>query len=123
LSNSDILKSLYTALASDDVKAAAQYLDPKLVLHMPLQKDYVEDFLSFFRDVKASFPDVAYNLEITVEQAELVAESVTMTGTLSGAPFHGLPADSSKVQVRSVTISRIADGRIAERWETTTGWP
>ena len=111
MANADIVKQLYAALASEDAKAAAQYLDPKLVLHAPLRgASYVDDLLG------------AYTVEVTVEAADMVADSVTMTGTLQGVPWQGLPADGSKVNVRSVTISRIADGRIAERWTTTTGW-
>lgn len=123
MANADIVKQLYVALASEDAKAAAQYIDPKLVLHTPLRgASYVDDLLGFFGAVKASFPDVAYTLEVAVEAADMVADSVTMTGTLQGVPWQGLQADGSKVSVRSVTISRIADGRIAERWTTTTGW-
>lgn len=123
MSNADLIRAFYKSLTSADTKSAAKYLDPKLQLHVPTHKNAVEDLLTFFAAVRASFPDVAYTVDVTVEQASLVAESVTMTGTLTGSPFQGLPADGSKVTLRSVTISRVENGLISERWETTTGWP
>ena len=67
------------------------------------------------RRILAGFPDACNTLDEIVAEADRVVVRWTMTGTHGGDGL-GFPATGRAVRLEGVTISRIADGRIAEHW-------
>jgi len=67
--------------------------------------------------VLASFPDY-----MTTTEGELIAENDrvverwTCTGTFTGAPYQGTPANGMSFSVTGISIYRLADGKIVEHW-------
>ena len=62
-----------------------------------------------------SFPDAQTKTEDLIAEGDKVAERYLFTGTNAG-PFMGAPATGRKVQIESMSIYRIANGKIVEHW-------
>ncbi len=64
----------------------------------------------------ASFPDNRYMTDDLIAEGDYVVERWTTTGTMSGSPFMGMPANGKKFKVSGVSIYRINNGKIVEHW-------
>ena len=62
-----------------------------------------------------SFADWRFDVEDLLCDGDKVVARVTMRGT-NKADFLGMPAASKEIAVGGITISRIAGGKIVERW-------
>lgn len=62
-----------------------------------------------------SFPDLRFSIEQTVVEGDRIASHLVMVGSHQGT-WMGIPASGKKVQIRMMTIHRIAGGKIAEDW-------
>lgn len=67
-----------------------------------------------------AFPDLHTEIRHIVDRDDIVASHWTCTGTHLG-PFYDLPITGKKVLITGMTFCRIADGRIAEEWESWSG--
>jgi steroid delta-isomerase-like uncharacterized protein len=63
-----------------------------------------------------AFPDLTRDIEDQVAEGDRVATRSIMRGTQKG-DLPELPSKGKKIEVRSVVIYRIADGKITEAWE------
>jgi steroid delta-isomerase-like uncharacterized protein len=63
-----------------------------------------------------AFPDLIRDIEDEVAEGDRVSVRSLLTGTQKG-DLPSLPARGKKIEVRSIVIYRIADGKIAEGWE------
>ena len=64
----------------------------------------------------AMFPDSRYATDDLIAEGDYVVERWTQTGTHSGAPFMGAPANGKKFKVSGVSIYRINNDKIVEHW-------
>ncbi len=64
----------------------------------------------------ASFPDNRVTTDDLIAEGDYVVERWTNTGTLSGAPFMGTPANGKKFKVSGISIYRINNDKIVEHW-------
>lgn len=71
-------------------------------------KEHVSDWLD-------SFPDLRFRIEQTIAERDRVASHLVMEGTHQGT-WMGIPPTGTRVQIRMITIHRIANGKIAEDW-------
>jgi predicted ester cyclase len=71
--------------------------------------------------LRAEFPNFGF-IEDLFSAEDRVAASVTVRGTHDGE-FHGPTCHRQAIRVTSVGIFRIAEGRIAEHWVSSTSWP
>ena len=62
-----------------------------------------------------SFPDLRFRIEQMLEDGDRVASHLVMEGTHQ-ATWLGIAPSGKRVQIRMMTIHRIADGKIAEDW-------
>ena len=67
---------------------------------------------------KKAFPDLRMSVEDMVADGDKVAVLWTFHGTHTGAGYEGLPPTGTPVELRGITIWRIADGRIQEEWSS-----
>jgi steroid delta-isomerase-like uncharacterized protein len=70
------------------------------------------------RAEKKAFPDLRMSVEDMVADGDKVAVLWTFHGTHTGAGYEGLPPTGTPVELRGITIWRIADGRIREEWSS-----
>ena len=76
-----------------------------------------EQYVNDIRKTIAVFPDYAWELRHTVEQAPWLAVHLHDMGTRHHT-FLGAPGDQSPVETDEFAMYRITDGRIAELWGT-----
>ena len=64
----------------------------------------------------ASFPDLAVATEDMIAESDKVVERWVQSGTHTGAPFMGAPANGKRFSVAGMSIYRIINGKIVEHW-------
>jgi predicted ester cyclase len=65
----------------------------------------------------ASFPDRTMTIEDIVGEGDRVAVRTTVRGTNTGGlPWMGIPANGAKFEIESLSLYRVADGRVVEHW-------
>lgn len=116
--NADVLHRFVAAFNAKDEDALGKILTPDVVDHhlppgLPAGIDGLKTWLGI---VWAAF-DAKLNLDDVVAAGDRVASRWTFAGTRIGE-FNGLPASGREFSVQGMSIEHIADGRIAERWET-----
>ena len=85
--------------------------------------DYLGDLLSptladFKKDLerfRRAFPDARFTIHDMVGEGDKVVDRYTISGTHEAAAF-GIEATHRQVAVAGITIVRIEDGRVVERW-------
>ena len=65
---------------------------------------------------RTAFPDLRVDIHDLVAENDLVVVRATFTGTSRG-PLMGAPPTGKPVQIASMVIVRLRDGRFVERWE------
>jgi len=68
------------------------------------------------RAFRAAFPDLAYTVEETMAERDLVMARFSARGTHTGAAFLGVEPTGREVAYTGTDINRIVDGRIVESW-------
>jgi predicted ester cyclase len=67
-----------------------------------------------------AFPDLRFTLEDIVAEVDKVVYRASATGTHKGE-FMGIASTGKRVTFTSIVISRIADGKFQEDWESFDG--
>ena len=62
-----------------------------------------------------SFPDLRFNVEQMIAERDRVVSQLVMEGTHQGT-WMGISPTGKRLQVRMITIHRIANSKIAEDW-------
>ena len=62
-----------------------------------------------------SFPGLRFTIEQMISEGDRVVSQLVMEGTHQGA-WMGIAPTGRKLQIRMVTVHRIAEGKIAEDW-------
>jgi steroid delta-isomerase-like uncharacterized protein len=83
-------------------------LDP-----LPGQRQGREGLKEVIAMMRATFPDIHWVTEETIEEGEKVVSRFTWTGTHRGT-FLGIPATGRSVSVKGVVIDRIVGGRMTD---------
>lgn len=65
---------------------------------------------------RTAFPDLRVEIHDLVAEGDRVVVRATMTGTSRG-PLMGAVPTGKPVQISSIVIVRLRDGRFVERWE------
>jgi predicted ester cyclase len=68
--------------------------------------------------MRSAFSDLNVAVEQSLESGDLACAHVTITGKHTGE-FMGVPASDRSVEVESIDIIRIEDGKCAEHWGVT----
>lgn len=75
-----------------------------------------EGFKSFVGMYQAAFQDATVTIDDQIAEADRVVSRWTGRGTHTGE-LMGIAPTGKEVTVSGITVSRLADGRIAEEWE------
>ena len=78
----------------------------------------VENFRQEIMRVRSVFPDIAMTTIHLLADGDKVVEHFQVRGTHTGE-FMGIAATGKKVEFSGITIVRIANGKLAERWNIT----
>jgi steroid delta-isomerase-like uncharacterized protein len=100
---------LVDELTTDD------FVDHEEFPGQPAGKEGVKYFVNAMRD---AFPDIKAEVGLTLESGDLAAAHVTFRGTHKGE-FMGVPATETAVEIETIDIIRVEDGKCAEHWGVT----
>jgi predicted ester cyclase len=98
-----------------DADALDEVLSPDFVIHQPGTPPDLESFKQFLPMFRAAFPDMSYTVEDMIAEGDMVVDRLTWQATHQGE-LMGIPPTGNLVTVTEMHISRIADGKIVERW-------
>lgn len=114
--NKAVVRRFLEVYSRGDLDGAVEVLSPDIVVHgfpgLPPGRVAYKGIGAMFR---AAFPDARNIVEDQVAEGDKVATRETFRGTHQG-DFMGIPATGKEVVMRAMTIDRIADGKIVERW-------
>ncbi len=113
--NKRIVTTVFSAAWNHgDFTPAEKYIDEDIVDHFDNSQG-IEAFKDVIKGFRAAFPDVQVPWHREIAEGDLVAHQWRMTGTHQAA-FQGIPPTGRKLAWTGITIVRIADGKIVERW-------
>jgi steroid delta-isomerase-like uncharacterized protein len=107
------------ALNRGDVSVADQVFAADGVIHINGSADRnlsVAGFKQMMTGLLAAFPDLRLTIEDQIVAGDKVATRWVAEGTHT-APLGNVPATGRRVRVDGQILDRVADGRVAERWE------
>jgi len=96
-----------------------ELFSPSYVHHTPDVPGYTMDFQDFRKrelQLVNAFPNFRYSIEDQIAEGDKVTTRSIMTGTHTGN-LPNIPATGRKVEVRSIVIHRIKNGKFEEGWE------
>jgi steroid delta-isomerase-like uncharacterized protein len=98
-----------------DELSTEDFVDHEEFPGQPSGREGVKYFVTAMRD---AFPDIKADIGLTLESGDLAAAQVTFRGTHKGE-FMGVPATETAVEIETIDIIRIEDGKCAEHWGVT----
>lgn len=114
--NKAVVRECYVAAAAGDSARLSEILDPAFVIHAPEDHHGVDGLLAMVGAVQEGLPDLKVRIDAQFADGDYVTTRFTASGTHDGSLF-GNPATGRPVELSGITVSRCADGRIAEEWE------
>jgi len=115
----DFIQALFTR---GELEAVDEYLAPEFVDHNPTipgQTGDRESMRSAGALFRAAFPDWRSTVEDLIAADDMVVERFTARGTHQGELMH-IPATGRAVALSGINIFRLRDGKIVERWGSST---
>ena len=116
--NKHLIRSLLAEIDRGNDNVAEAYYSAEYVDHTPtsVRRQAGRDGLGgTFAALRRAFPDTRHTIEDLVAEGDRVVARVSARATHTGDLFGHAPT-GRVVSLTSITIYRIVDGRIAERW-------
>jgi len=120
MTNADIVRRVAEEPWSGDYSSIDELVAPEYIGHDPAMPDTIgpQGVKDFYDQFKAAYPDGKLTIQQQIGEGDYVASRWIGTGTQQGE-LMGVAPTGKQVTVTGITISRIADGKIAEEW---TNW-
>ena len=114
--NTTIVRQCFAEASRGNRAALEEILAPDFVIHIPDDHEGVDGLLGMVQVFRSAIPDMTVTVDHQFADGDYVASRFTVRGTHEGELF-GAPPTNRQVVVHGITLSRCADGRIAEEWE------
>ncbi len=100
-----------------DVSKFDKYVQPDAILHnaYPATGSDINAWKDRVRMFAAAFSDMHVTIHDQIAEGDKVVTRTVWSGTHSGT-FRGIPATGLRVSADEIQITRMRDGRVAERW-------
>jgi predicted ester cyclase len=98
-----------------DVDILDEVLAPEFVYHSPGAPPDLGGFKQSLLMLRAAFPDMRSTVEDLFAEGDKVADLMTWRATHQGE-LMGIPPTGNTVRGTEMHISRIAEGKLVERW-------
>lgn len=112
-----VVRQYIDAWNKQDLAAVGDLLLPDFIRHDANLPDVegAQAELEFIASVVKAFPDLDLNIDQLITQDNFVVVRLAIRGTHEN-PFMGVPATRRSIDVKSMEIIRLAEGKIAEQW-------
>jgi predicted SnoaL-like aldol condensation-catalyzing enzyme len=116
MSNKHLPRLFAQALNEKRVELFDEFVHPDYKNHNPQVQPGLAGVKAFFRHYLDSFPDTKVVVEDVIEEGDRISGRFTYRGTFRN-PFMGYRPNRALVQLRSIDIWRVKDGKFAEHWD------
>jgi predicted SnoaL-like aldol condensation-catalyzing enzyme len=116
MSNKHLPRLFAQALNEKRVELFDQFIHPEYDNHNPQVQPGQSGVKAFFRHYLDAFPDTKVVMEDVIEEGDRISARFTYQGTFTNS-FMGYRPNSAAVQLRSIDIWRVKDGKFAEHWD------
>lgn len=100
-----------------DLSVVDQLIAPNALDHSPLAtEEGSEGFKRIITAFRAAMPDTRMTVEDEIYFSDRVVHRWRVEGTHTGAPLFGVAPSGNPIVLTGITIVRIQDGLIQERW-------
>jgi steroid delta-isomerase-like uncharacterized protein len=115
--NKVLVRRFWQAFEDSDQAALNEVLSTDLVAHSTGSSDAQtrEQHLQGVKAFTASFSERHFAVDELIAEGDTVATRTTMRGVHT-ADWNGIPASGRRFESTGITIERIRDGKIIERW-------
>ena len=115
--NKVLVRRYVEAIHAGNIDEGEELLTSDFNFHMPGAPGPLnrEAFRQLFTGLLAAFPDLVITNEGFVAEGDKVAGRWITSGTHQGELW-GIPPTGKRVEITSMDINCIADGKMAERW-------
>lgn len=116
--NKALVRQLFEEVINPgDLDRAGTLVATDFVEHnpMPEQAPGLAGFKQVVTSLRAAFPDFHLTTDELVAEADPVSVRLTARGTHQGV-FQGIPPTGRRVAWEGISMLRITDGKITERW-------
>ena len=113
--NKALVRRLVDASVASDQAALKELLAPDFVAYQTYGTQDREAFLQHLNGFLVAFSDNHFTVEEQVAEGDKVVTRTTWHATHS-SDFQGLPPTGKQIAISGITIERIKDGKIVERW-------
>lgn len=112
-----VVRRFWKAFEANDEATLKTVLSADLIAQSPSSSNSQDRqiHLQGISAFNAAFSDRQFTIDELIAEGDAVATRVTMKGVHSG-DFQGLPATGKSIRATGLTIERINDGHIVERW-------
>jgi predicted SnoaL-like aldol condensation-catalyzing enzyme len=104
------------ALNEKRVELFDEFIHPEYKNHNPQVQPGPAGVKAFFEHYLNAFPDTQVVMEDVIEEGDRISARFTYQGTFTN-PFMGYRPNRAPVQMASIDIWRVRDGKLAEHWE------
>ena len=116
--NKAIARRFFECWVEGDLDGFDEIVAPDVIDHDPYNPhggeglDGLKKFVAMYRE---AFPDINFTIEDQVAEGDMVATRWVGTGTMKGE-LMGLEPNGKQSTVPGISIDRIENGKIVERW-------
>jgi predicted SnoaL-like aldol condensation-catalyzing enzyme len=115
-SNKHLPRLFAQALNEKRIELFDEFIHPEYNNHNPQVQPGPAGVQAFFRHYLDAFPDTKVVIQDVIEENDRISARFTYDGTLR-KPFVGYRPNSAPVQLRSIDIWRVKDGKFVEHWD------
>ena len=117
IQNKEIVRRFFEAFDANDHAALKEVTAPDLVAHLPGAPgpQNREGMLQGISAFNAAFSDRKLTIHDLIAEGEKVSARTSVTATHTG-DYMGQPRTGKQIVIKALTIERIKDGKIVERW-------
>lgn len=114
--NKALVRRFFTAVENGDFDVFDEIVAENYDDHLPGQSPGRETLKSYFRSLRAAFPDLRLPISQIIAEGDRVAVLNSVQGTHRGA-FLGIAPAGRRVDAPAFQLYRVEGGRLAEHWE------
>src|SRR5215472_17007775 len=116
MSNKHLPRLFAQALNEKRVELFDEFIHPEYNNHNAYVEPGPAGVKAFFRNYLEAFPDTKVVMDDVIEEGDRISARFTYNGTFSKA-FMGYRPNGAAVQMRSIDIWRVEDGKFVEHWD------
>jgi predicted SnoaL-like aldol condensation-catalyzing enzyme len=116
MSNKDLARLFAQALNDKRVELFDEFIHPEYNNHNPQVQPGPAGVKAFFRHYLDAFPDTKVAMEDVIEEGDRISARFTYNGTFR-KPFMGYRPNNATVELRSIDIWRVKEGKFVEHWD------